>query len=101
MYWYGLFGPTRWLSQEMCNIACATAFQECIKSYQPDAVISVHPLCQDVPLRVLKSLGNGKRKIPFVTVVTDLGGAHPTWFHKGVDRYYPHPSPLSLIPCDG
>lgn len=24
----------------------------------------------------------------FVTVVTDLGGANPTWFHSGVDRCY-------------
>ena len=36
-------------------------------------------------VQVLKKMGRGRRKIPFATVVTDLGGAFPTWFHKGVD----------------
>ena len=26
--------------------------------------------------------------MPFVTVVTDLGGAHPSWFNGGVDRCF-------------
>jgi 1,2-diacylglycerol 3-beta-galactosyltransferase len=52
-----------------------------------DMVVSVHPLCQDIPLKILSELDSaGKsrapedRKTPFVTVVTDLGGAHKTWF---------------------
>jgi hypothetical protein len=45
---------------------------------------------QDIPLRALKSMGEGEgrrkvRNIPFATVVTDLGGAHPLWFNKKVD----------------
>eukprot|EP00291_Cryptomonas_curvata_P012571 CAMPEP_0172183576 /NCGR_PEP_ID=MMETSP1050-20130122/19069_1 /TAXON_ID=233186 /ORGANISM="Cryptomonas curvata, Strain CCAP979/52" /LENGTH=466 /DNA_ID=CAMNT_0012857223 /DNA_START=221 /DNA_END=1618 /DNA_ORIENTATION=+ len=88
LYWYGAFPPTRWLSQEWSNAACQNAFNAYIESYRPDAVVSVHPLCQEVPLRVLNRMGGGTRKIPFVTVVTDLGGAHPTWFHKGVDRCF-------------
>lgn len=52
-----------------------------IRLYEPDLLISVHPLLQDVPLRVLRRMG---RDIPVVTVVTDLGTFHPTWFHKGV-----------------
>ncbi len=51
-------------------------------------VISVHPLCQDIPLKVLSHLDSDgetrnplvARLTPFVTVVTDLGGAHPTWY---------------------
>ncbi len=88
LYWYGAFPPTRWLSQEWSSAACQNAFNAYIESYRPDAVVSVHPLCQEVPLRVLNRMGGGTRKIPFVTVVTDLGGAHPTWFHKGVDRCF-------------
>ena len=30
---------------------------------------------------------DGKR-IPFVTVVTDLGEAHPWWFNKGLDKMF-------------
>ncbi|KAJ1478778.1 hypothetical protein T484DRAFT_1596633, partial [Baffinella frigidus] len=57
-----------------------------IESFAPDIVVSVHPLCQEVPLRILKNMGGGARKIPFVTVVTDLGGAHNLWFNKDVDK---------------
>ncbi|KAL7542230.1 hypothetical protein ACHAXR_013353 [Thalassiosira sp. AJA248-18] len=59
-----------------------------------DMIVSVHPLCQDLPLKILNSLDtNGEsrsegRTTPFVTVVTDLGGAHPTWFNDGVDKCF-------------
>lgn len=46
--------------------------------YQPDIIISVHPLMQHVPLRILRSKGLLK-KIVFTTVITDLSTCHPTW----------------------
>ena len=49
--------------------------------YQPDMVISVHPLAQHVSLRALRRL---RLSVPFVTVITDLGSMHPAWFHPGV-----------------
>ncbi|CAD6255299.1 unnamed protein product [Miscanthus lutarioriparius] len=55
--------------------------------YQPDVIISVHPLMQHVPLRILRSKGL-LDKIPFTTVITDLSTCHPTWFHKLVTRCY-------------
>ncbi|KAG5225173.1 MGDG synthase type family protein [Salix suchowensis] len=45
-----------------------------LMKYQPDIIISVHPLMQ--------------HKIVFTTVVTDLSTCHPTWFHKLVTRCY-------------
>ena len=30
----------------------------------------------------------GRRELPFVTVVTDLGGAHPTWFNSEADKVF-------------
>jgi len=59
-----------------------------------DMVVSVHPLTQDIPLKILNYLDtDGKsrkegRTTPFATVVTDLGGAHPTWFNPGVDKCF-------------
>jgi len=48
-----------------------------------------------LPLKILADLDtNGKtrdpkaRTTPFATVVTDLGGAHPTWFNPGVDKCF-------------
>lgn len=46
--------------------------------YKPDIIVSVHPLMQHVPLRVLRSRGLLHR-IPFTTVITDLDTCHPTW----------------------
>ncbi|WOK96300.1 putative monogalactosyldiacylglycerol synthase 1, chloroplastic [Canna indica] len=58
-----------------------------LMKYQPDIIISVHPLMQHVPLQVLRSKGLLK-KIIFTTVVTDLSTCHPTWFHRLVTRCY-------------
>eukprot|EP00966_Prymnesium_polylepis_P024645 568691-Prymnesium_polylepis.1 len=43
---------------------------------------------QALPLRVLTDMQGGVRRVPFATIVTDLGSAHPTWFHSGVDACF-------------
>jgi 1,2-diacylglycerol 3-beta-galactosyltransferase len=55
------------------------------EKYQPDLIISVHPLLQTVSLWALKGM---RRRIPFVTVVTDLSTGHPLWFNPAVDGCY-------------
>ena len=66
----------------------AQAFQE----YKPDLIVSVHPLMQHVPLKVLARMKEQPSflgsKVPFATVVTDLTRCHRTWFHKQVDRCF-------------
>jgi 1,2-diacylglycerol 3-beta-galactosyltransferase len=82
------------LNECLLETFCFDSFKECLArpsgstKERADMVISVHPLCQDIPLKILSELdSNGKsragsaRTTPFVTVVTDLGGAHPTWFN--------------------
>ncbi|VFQ79267.1 unnamed protein product [Cuscuta campestris] len=74
------------------NFAATSAFiaREAAKGlmkYKPDIIISVHPLMQHVPLRILRAKGL-LNKIVFTTVVTDLCTCHPTWFHKLVTRCY-------------
>jgi 1,2-diacylglycerol 3-beta-galactosyltransferase len=58
---------------------------QAIKYYNPDLLVAVHALIQDVTLRVLKQT---RQAIPLVTVVTDLVSVHPYWFRPGVDRCY-------------
>jgi len=100
------FGATPfglWLNNFMQELTCFGAFEECLtrnpidiarNDRRADMVVSVHPLCQDLPLKILNSLDtNGAsrtegRTTPFATVVTDLGGAHPTWFNDGVDKCF-------------
>ena len=55
------------------------------RRFAPDLIISVHPLVQEISLRPLASMG---RRIPFVTVVTDLASIHPLWLHPAVDACY-------------
>ncbi|KAK9829489.1 hypothetical protein WJX72_006170 [[Myrmecia] bisecta] len=64
----------------------SAAYEEC----QPDLVVSVHPLMQLVPLRVLQQrIRAGLQKpINFATVVTDLTTCHNSWFHPGVTKCF-------------
>lgn len=103
--WKGFyeFGSTPfglWLNDFLLETFCFDAFKKCIErdafnlSRRADMVVSVHPLTQELPLKILSYLDtNGEsreygRTTPFVTVVTDLGGAHPTWFNPGVDKCF-------------
>jgi len=86
---YGLF-----INEFFLELFCFEPFKECIESKRADMVVSVHPLTQDIPLKVLNFIdSNGKsrtsgRTTPFLTVVTDLGSAHPTWFNPSVDKCF-------------
>jgi len=63
--------------------------------FQPDLIVSVHPLAQDLVLPALadreeeaREEGVPWRHVPYVTVVTDLASVHPLWLHDGVDACY-------------
>lgn len=86
---YGRFPVTRRLTEEFANVVGNRNFRNALASFQPHLIVSVHPLTQFIPLRVLRTLPSPP---PFVTVCTDLGGAHPTWFHRDVD--------LCFVPSD-
>eukprot|EP01055_Gregarina_sp_Pseudo9_P005546 Gregarina_sp_Pseudo_9__5545@NODE_735_length_2295_cov_5_577571_g691_i0_p1_GENE_NODE_735_length_2295_cov_5_577571_g691_i0NODE_735_length_2295_cov_5_577571_g691_i0_p1_ORF_typecomplete_len663_score110_03MGDG_synth/PF06925_11/4e43Glyco_tran_28_C/PF04101_16/0_22Glyco_tran_28_C/PF04101_16/4_4e14Glyco_trans_1_3/PF13528_6/1_2e02Glyco_trans_1_3/PF13528_6/0_0083Glyco_trans_1_4/PF13692_6/0_019Glycos_transf_1/PF00534_20/0_12_NODE_735_length_2295_cov_5_577571_g691_i01102098 len=78
-------------------------FASVFEELRPDLVISVHPLCQHVPLQIMQEL---HQKInytaPFVTIVTDLGGCHPTWFHPKATRIYvPSKAVMDLALAEG
>lgn len=89
-----------WFNELVLELFCFDSFKECMARQssstdtRADMVVSVHPLTQDIPLKILNCLDtNGKsrtsgRTTPFATVVTDLGGAHPTWFNPGADTCF-------------
>ncbi|EJK46968.1 hypothetical protein THAOC_34337, partial [Thalassiosira oceanica] len=94
--WFYEFGATPlglWMNELALETFCFEPFKQCMtrnpmdvrrNDKRADMVVSVHPLCQDLPLKILNELDSNRasrsygRKTPFVTVVTDLGGAHPT-----------------------
>ena len=71
------------------RLQCGSGFKRCIGGFDPDMVVSLHPLCQNLPLKVMDTIAKEKglpgRTAPFATVCTDLGSAHPSWFDKRVD----------------
>ena len=97
--WFYHFGSTPfglWMNELVLDLFCYDAFKDCLNrpsgstKKRADMVVSVHPLCQDLPLKILADLDTSgqtrdpaQRNTPFATVVTDLGGAHPTWFNGG------------------
>ncbi|CAM9742715.1 unnamed protein product, partial [Chrysoparadoxa australica] len=87
-YHFTRFPVSRKITEVWSKLVSFKGFTQCFEEYEPDLVISVHPLCHYIPHRVMKKMGNGQRQIPFVTVVTDLGSAHPTWFDGNLDGTY-------------
>lgn len=91
-YAYGQFPPTKFFTETWSWMTSYGSFKNAIVSRDPDLVVSVHPLCQLMPIWVVeqmnKARSNNKPPIPFVTVVTDLGGAHGTWFDRRADAVF-------------
>lgn len=81
---YGKFPLTRRITEEVANAVANRNFAAALRAYRPHLIVSVHPLTQFIPLRVIRALPEPSRPA-FVTVCTDLAGAHPTWFDPGVD----------------
>ncbi len=61
-----------------------------LAAYAPDLVVSVHPLMQHIPVRILaaRAAQSGQPQVPFATVVTDFTTCHNTWFYKRVTKCF-------------
>lgn len=77
------------LADAHLKFMCEPAIRKRIKSYEPDIVISVHPLMTNVPAvscaKISKETG---KHLPIFTVVTDLGSGHSLWFASGVEKLF-------------
>lgn len=60
-----------------------------LKRYEPDVIILTYPLYQ-APLEAIFTVT--RRRVPVITVVTDLATVHRLWFHNAAD--------LCLVPTD-
>jgi 1,2-diacylglycerol 3-beta-galactosyltransferase len=52
-------------------------------SYDPDVIVSVHPLLNHAALRARADAG--MQRVPIVTVITDLGKVHESWLLPDAD----------------
>jgi 1,2-diacylglycerol 3-beta-galactosyltransferase len=92
-YAYGSFSLTKRFTEFLSWRSSYKNFEKAIQFSAPDFVISVHPLCQLMPVSIVQAMNQErfrvrKPPIPFVTVVTDLGSAHRCWFDPRVDACY-------------
>jgi 1,2-diacylglycerol 3-beta-galactosyltransferase len=77
------------LADAHLKLMCERAVRRRIKGYDPDVVVSVHPLMCNVPVLSCKKISNETGKhLPMFTVVTDLGSAHCLWFANGVEKLF-------------
>jgi len=68
---------------------CEKAMRKSIMEYNPDVVVSVHPMMTNVPVLCCHKISEiTGRHLPIFTVVTDLGSAHCLWFCNGVDKMF-------------
>ncbi|KAJ1636748.1 hypothetical protein T492DRAFT_957154 [Pavlovales sp. CCMP2436] len=79
------FKPMRWFMEGWINYATSNGLRQCLEAHEPEIVVSMHAMTSIYPMHALRRLGGGRRRIPVVTVVTDLTTVHPAWFDKGVD----------------
>jgi 1,2-diacylglycerol 3-beta-galactosyltransferase len=60
-----------------------------IMEYDPDVVVSVHPLMTKVPVEACNRIScQTERHLPMFTVVTDLGSGHCLWFSREVEKVF-------------
>lgn len=77
------------LADAHLKLMCERAVRRRIQSYNPDVVVSVHPLMTNVPVLSCSKISNETgRHLPMFTVVTDLGSAHCLWFANGVEKMF-------------
>lgn len=74
--------PSLQLSSKFNNLLC-TKLGKLINDFNPDIIISTHPIPTEM-LSVLK-IKHGL-KIPVITIITDYA-PHNFWIHNGIDAY--------------
>ncbi len=75
-----------WPPRLMGRMATPLVRRSAVKMFYqetPDLVVSVHPIINHISLQVLRKAL--KTDVPFVTVVTDMVTAHPSWFCTQAD----------------
>lgn len=77
------------LADAHLKLMCERAVRRSIQSYNPDVVVSVHPLMTNVPVLSCSKISQATgTHLPIFTVVTDLGSAHCLWFANGVEKMF-------------
>lgn len=95
-YHFAQFPPSRWLTECAFSLFCFRRVRHYFERASPDLIVSVHPLVNTLSLSVLAYMRSlhDRPTAPYAVVVTDLGGAHATWFDPRSDLTYVPSEPL-------
>jgi 1,2-diacylglycerol 3-beta-galactosyltransferase len=98
--WGGLFHSTNSrtavaLLERTVLRSVTVAVTEAIERLAPDCVVSFHPLMNHITVRAVRTRA---RRIPVITVITDLVDIHVAWACRDVDAVVV-PSPGGLDHC--
>jgi 1,2-diacylglycerol 3-beta-galactosyltransferase len=75
-----------WSPRAMSRVAVPLVRRSAVKMFcaeAPDLVVAAHPIINHISLQVLRNAL--KTDVPYVTVVTDMVTAHPSWFCSQAD----------------
>ncbi len=75
------------------GLAIGNCLSRCIIDQQPDVIVCVHPLANQVAAIAIERIG---ARLPLVAVPTDLGEAHAAWFTPQADLYL---APTEEVAC--
>jgi 1,2-diacylglycerol 3-beta-galactosyltransferase len=67
---------------KMCEPLYREQLRDAFLAYNPDVIVSVHPLLNHAALRARM---DAKLRTPVITVITDLGRVHESWITPEVD----------------
>lgn len=93
------FAPVARSSAAIVRRLSRTRIEALLRETRPDLVVSVHPLVNHLVVPVLERVAPRTR---YVTVVTDLGGIHPSWLHpRNAAIYLPTERAVELAAARG
>jgi 1,2-diacylglycerol 3-beta-galactosyltransferase len=84
-YWISDSNPASMVVQEFIADLMVPLFQDILKTYRPDVVLSTYPL-YNATLRL--ALQRNYMDSPFFVVITDLAHVHHLWFQPGPDKFF-------------
>lgn len=78
IYYLSILRPVMSLEQNLIKSRIIGRFKKALEEYQPDIIVSFHPLLNGTIRQAVKESG---RNIPIYVMVLDPFTPHPAWFH--------------------
>ncbi|HEX7974362.1 MAG TPA: hypothetical protein VF498_08135, partial [Anaerolineales bacterium] len=70
------------IMESAVTVMLFSVIQDIIRRYQPDVILTTHPM-YPAPLQAVMAVS--KKRVPYLTVVTDLTQVHRMWFNDSTD----------------